>query len=154
MSASDIIAIATAAVSAAISTYAVLISRRALKHEEQQAEPNVTVAIEHEKAEPGIGWDRSETDRFYKLTVEIANNGETDEYVKSVKIEQDGQEPIDCTPRENTKLAKHGHLSPFIRAEKVQDPAASITAVVELARGLKISSKPETLNADWFEELG
>jgi hypothetical protein len=145
----SIAALAVATVGGASSAYAVVISRRVLRLEEQRdrarAESKVSISFGHATA-LGFGDNTAEDQLFYELTINIINEGQSPEFVKTLWVEPAaGGEGMDYSPESDTELTPRSRWPVPINAADIPCPGDGFVAICHLASGQEVRSPVESL---------
>jgi hypothetical protein len=150
----SIAALAVAALGGASSIYAVVISRRALRWEQDRNETKVTIAFGHATNFKAFARVINLNDpspippepMFYELTVSVVNSGETTEFVKTLWVEKaSGGEGVDYSPNVDVELKPHSRWSTAIDAAELPDPEGGVVGIAHLANGTEIRSSVDHL---------
>jgi hypothetical protein len=159
----SIAALVIAAVSGGSSFYAVVISRRALRWEQQRdqdrSEPKVTIEFAHaaELRDESMRLDIKNANQprlYYQLTINVVNSGETTEFLKTLWVEPTaGGQGVDYSPRADVELKPHSRWPVPISAANIPDPADGFLAIAHLAHGQEVTSPVEHLIDDLTERV-
>jgi hypothetical protein len=145
----SIAALAAAMVGGGSSAYAVVISRRALHLEErrdlERAEPRVSISFGHASAfRFGDGADEDKL--YYALTINIINEGQSPEFVKTLWVEPaTGGEGVDYSPKSDVELKPRSRWPVPIDAADIPRADEGFVAIAYLASGQEARSAVEHL---------
>ena len=150
VSSAEVISVtALAAVGGGSSAYAVVISRRALRLEErrdrERAEPKVSISFGHATA-LRFGDNAGEDQLYYELSINIINEGQSPEFVKTLWVEPAASgEGVDYSPESDTELTPRSRWPVLIDAADIPRPDDGFVAIVHLACGQEVRSLVEHL---------
>jgi hypothetical protein len=152
----SIAALVVAAVGGGSSAYAVVISRRALSLEEQRdrerAEPKVSISFGHATA-LRFGDNAGEDQLYYELILNIINEGQSPEFVKTLWVEPAaGGEGVDYSPESDTELTPRSRWPVPIDAADIPCPDDGFVAICHLASGQEVRSPVEHLIEGMLDE--
>jgi hypothetical protein len=148
----SIAALLVAGVGGGSSAYAVVISRRALRREEERDATKITISFGHVTAFKNfpriLSLDRPipPDPMFYELAVNVINGGATTEFVKTLWIES-GEDGIDLSPENDIELQPHERWVRTLDVNELPVGAAEhgFVAKVHLANGDEIVGQREVL---------
>jgi hypothetical protein len=156
VSTADWISAAAVLVAAATGGYAVVISRRTLawqqERDREQAEAKVSVSFGHATA-LRFGDERDDDELYYELTINIVNEGQSPEFLKTLWVEPNaGGCGVDYSPTSDVELRPRSRWPVRIDAADIPQADDGFVAIVHLANGQAVRSSVERLIDGMLDE--
>jgi len=138
-------AVVVAAISAAGSLYAIVVSRK-------QGKTKAKLTVEHKTGiirDVGIG---IEPTMCYQLGISVSNTGQTTEYVNALSVERVNGEPANF-PTDNAELKAHSGWSTTINITGLSDLGDGFVVAARFANGVELRSPVEHLKTELSEKV-